>query len=192
MALKLLTAAAEEPVTLAEAKLHCRVDGTDDDALFTGVIIPAARESAEHRTGRALVTQKWELSLEAFPAGAFDLPKPPLQSVESIKYRDTAGNLQTLGPAAYTVHTSSLAGKVAPAYGTSWPATRGQLDAVTVSFTAGYGDRSTVPAGLKSWILLAIGTLYENREAFASGQVIELPGGFWDRLLDPYLVWRAV
>lgn len=192
MALKLLTSAAEEPVTLAEAKLHCRVDGTEDDALFTGVIIPAAREAAEHRTGRALVTQQWELSLEAFQVGAFDLPKPSLQSVESIKYRDTAGILQTLDPAAYTVHTSALVGKVAPAYGSSWPATRSQLDAVIVSFTAGYGDRTKVPAGLKSWILLAIGTLYENREAFASGQTVELPGGFWDRLLDPYIVWRAV
>lgn len=193
MGLKLIQGPSQEPITLAQAKLHCRadLDITADDALFTAIIIPAAREAAEHRTGRALVEQKWELVLDAFPAGPLELPMPPLVSVESIKYRDSAGALQTLDPASYEVQTSALLGLVAPAYGTNWPATRAQLGAVTVAFTAGYGDPDDVPAGLKSWMLLAIGTMYEHRDVLEEGRNVELPGGFWERLLDPYMIYRV-
>ena len=44
-----------EPVTLEEARLHLRVDHTDEDALIGSLII-AARELAEHETGRVFST----------------------------------------------------------------------------------------------------------------------------------------
>ncbi|MFI0609110.1 MAG: head-tail connector protein [Anaerolineae bacterium] len=47
-----------------------------------------------------------------------------------------------------------------------------------------------LPEALRAWLLLAIGTLYQNRETLARGQQVELPGGFWDHLLDPYRVIR--
>ena len=62
----LVTAPAAEPLTLAEAKLHLRVDDTADDALI-GALITAARQHAEHDTRRALVTQTWKLALDASP-----------------------------------------------------------------------------------------------------------------------------
>ena len=82
MALIRIAAPASEPLALADAKAHCRVDHTDDDALITALIV-AAREQAEHETGRALVTQTWELVHDAFPE-AFVLRKPPVASVTSI------------------------------------------------------------------------------------------------------------
>ena len=54
----LVTAPTEEPVSLAEAKLHLRVDYTNDDVLI-GALITAARQHAENDTRRALVTQTW-------------------------------------------------------------------------------------------------------------------------------------
>lgn len=191
MGLKRLSAPGEEPVTLSEATAHCRVDGGDEDFLFSNILIPAAREAAEHRTGRVLVTQRWELTLDAFPLAAIEVPRPPLQTVQRLRYIDPEGAEQILAEGAYSVHTSALIGLIAPAPATRWPATRDQLEAVTIEFTAGYGDASDVPAGLKAWMLLAIGTLYERRESLAQGQVVELPGGFWERLLDPYIVWGA-
>ena len=56
-----------EPVHLDDAKLHLRVEVTDDDALIRTLIV-AARNHAEIFTGRALVTQTWDLKLDAFPA----------------------------------------------------------------------------------------------------------------------------
>ena len=55
---------AGEPLTLAEAKPHLRVDLNDDDALITA-LISAAREQVEFLTGQRLITQTWELELAA-------------------------------------------------------------------------------------------------------------------------------
>jgi hypothetical protein len=44
----------DEPLTLAEVKLQCRVDGDDEDAYFEGVLIPAARSLAEEVSGAAI------------------------------------------------------------------------------------------------------------------------------------------
>jgi uncharacterized phiE125 gp8 family phage protein len=188
MGLKLTTAPAVEPLTLAEAKAHCKVDVTDDDALLTALIV-AARQLAEHLTGRALVTQQWELTLDEFPVAAIAVPLPPLQSVQSLKYRDSAGTLVTLDAAAYAVYTSALLGLIVPASGTSWPDTWDMPESVTVAFTAGYGLAVAVPQAIKQWLLLAVGGWYAHREQVVTGVTLaELPRGMWDMLLDPYRV----
>lgn len=64
---KVVTAPAVEPITLTEAKLHCKVDLTTDDDLITPLIV-AAREEIERRTWRALITQTLELVLSAWPS----------------------------------------------------------------------------------------------------------------------------
>lgn len=114
---------------------------------------------------------------------------PPLQSVESIRYIDTDGASQTLDPSTYKVDTNTPKGRIVPAYGTTWPLTRQEIDAVEISFTSGYGDAMSVPRGIKSWMLIRLATLYANREEVAilpRGKVEPLP--FVDRLLDGYRV----
>jgi uncharacterized phiE125 gp8 family phage protein len=188
MALKLITAPTEEPVTLTQVKLHCRVDGSDEDALLNLAIV-AARRAAEGRTSRALVTQTWELALDAFPAAEIDLPMPPVQSITSVKYLDTSGVEQTIDAANYALDTYGMRPWLVPAYGYAWPASLASANAVKIRFVAGYGAAAAVPDDIKAWMLLAIGTLYANRETIATGQVAELPGGFWQSLLDPYRVF---
>jgi uncharacterized phiE125 gp8 family phage protein len=200
MGLTLKVAPSVEPVTLAEAKLHCKVDGTDDDALITALIV-AARQQAEHRTGRALVTQQWELTQSVFPLALYayriaqndprriELPKPILQSVQSVKYLDDNGVQQTLANTEYQVVTSELVGYVQPAYGKSWPSCRVQPDSVVIAYTCGYGDAAAVPISIKSWIKMAVATMYAQREAIITGTIVaEVPRDFFAGLLDPFLV----
>lgn len=182
----LYTAPAAEPVTLAEAKLHCKVDTTDDDTLVTS-LITAARLQAEHQTGRVLVTQTWDVTLDEFPDDSIELPCPPLQSVTSITYLDAAGASQTLASTEYQVIINELVGRIVPAYGKSWPVTLAQPAAITVRLVAGYGLAAAVPAGIKAWMLIAIATLYAQREALIVGTITsELPREFYAGLLDPY------
>ena len=63
-----LSPPSAEPLSLAEAKLHLRVgaDITEDDGLIAALIV-TARQQAEHRTGRALVSQQWRYAIDAFP-----------------------------------------------------------------------------------------------------------------------------
>lgn len=57
-----------EPVTLAEAVQHCRIEFIDDNNLVSG-LITAARRYCETRLRSALITQTWVLYLDGFPAG---------------------------------------------------------------------------------------------------------------------------
>ncbi len=190
MALIRIAAPASEPLDLATAKLHCRVDGTDEDALITALIV-AAREQAEHETGRALITQTWELVHDVFPE-AFVLRKSPIQSVVSLKYLDSAtGAEQTLDPADYLLDKDNEPGYLVPAYGKAWPSSYGVPNAVRLRYVCGYANAAAVPQAIKQWMLLAIGTMYENRSTLIAGQVFSIPDRFWAGLLDPYRLYEA-
>jgi hypothetical protein len=82
-------------------------------------------------------------------------------------------------------------GWVLLASGASWPSTYDGANAVRVRFTCGYGPAaSDVPADVVAWMKLQVGALYRNREGFAAGQsVAELPGRFFDALLDAERVY---
>ena len=190
MSLTLITAPALEPVSLAEAKLHLRVDGADEDALITSLIV-AARRQAEHELGRALITQTWELTLDEFPAADIQLPMLSTLGIESVKYLDADGIEQTVAPADYALDAATTPGWVLLAADASWPGTYAGANAVKVRFTAGYGPAAAdVPANVVAYIKLQIGALYKHREAFAAGvQVAELPNRFTAALLDSERVY---
>ena len=189
MTLKLITAPAVEPITLAEAKLHLRVDAATEDAMITDMIF-AARQAAEGELNRALITQTWERVLDAFPASYLPLGMPPVVSVQSVTYIDPAGATQTLSGGAYTLDSDRDPGWLLPAYGTAWPATRYQANAVRVRFNCGYGGTAAaVPQAIRQWLLVRIGTLYQFREAFVTGGLAALPNRFVDGLLDRYRVY---
>lgn len=191
MALKLITAPTTYPVTLAEAKLHCKIDQDTDDTLVTA-LITAATEMCEQKIGRAIMTQTWELTLDGFPS-EFELTRVPVASVTSVKYLDMDGVQQTLSNALYTVRTADDFGyaKVAPVYNTEWPLAQDSFDAVAVRFVAGYANAAAVPEGIKQWVKLMVSTMYENREteAYSSRAVsTTVQMSFVDRLLDRYRV----
>ncbi|HCZ17770.1 MAG TPA: hypothetical protein DHV85_25000 [Candidatus Accumulibacter sp.] len=184
--LKLITAPTAEPVTLAEAKLHCRVDGTDDDTRITA-FISAARHLAEQKTGRAFSPQTWELVLDAFPA-EIEVTIGPLTAVSSIKYLDTAGAEQTLAGAAYVVDADHLPARIVPATGYAWPGTAALPSAVRVRFTCGHAVSDGDLIALKQWMLIAVATWVRHAEAVDSANLSALPRTYVDGLLDRYKV----
>ena len=153
---------AGEPLTLAEAKLHLRVDLNDDDALITA-LISAAREQVEFLTGQRLITQTWELELAAGERGGLE-GLLPIQSLTSASAYNLDGR---------------------------WPPTLTTPQAATVTVICGFGNAQAVPSSIRQWMLLRIGTWYEQREALVSGTASELPRGFADALLDPWRVPRC-
>jgi uncharacterized phiE125 gp8 family phage protein len=188
--LTLVTPPACEPVTVAELREWCRVDGAAHDAVLAG-LAAAARDLVEKLTGRALVTQTWRLSLDGFPwPGGWQVirnpsvwpdphtirvPKAPLQSVASVTYYDMADALQTLSPAVYDVDAASDPGRVTLALGKTWPVTRPKPGAVRVTFVCGYGPLA-VPESVKTAIKLTAAQWFENREASVTGTIAtELP-----------------
>jgi uncharacterized phiE125 gp8 family phage protein len=190
VSLYVVTPPTSEPLTLAEARSHLRVDHAADDALIAGYIM-AAREMAEHELQRSLVEKTYELALDAFPRGTIELPMGPIPAaaaltVSSVKYTDTAGAEQTVDPSAYTLDPYSNVPRLVPVSG--WPTPKTTLNAVRVRYVSG-AALSSVPPAVKSWMLLYITSLYEQREAVNVGNIVT-PMPFVSRLLDPYRSFR--
>lgn len=169
---KLITAPASEPLTLVEAKLHLRVDVADDDTLIAA-LITAARQYCEGVLWRALMPQTWELYLDEWPCEEIELPKPPLQSVTSVKYTNSIGATTTMDAGDYTVDTASEPGRVVLNYGELWPTvTLATANPIAIRYVCGYADAAHVPETVKAAMKLLIGHLYENREAVVAGLIV--------------------
>lgn len=162
-----VTPPAVEPVTLAQAKAHLRVDITDDDAYITA-LISAARVYAEHHTRRAFITQTWDMYFDQFhyfDTREIQIPLPALQSVTWINYTDTGQQVVTLDPSLYVVDPRQKPGRVYPAFAQYWPATLPLQNSVNIRFVAGYGaDGTFVPNTIIQAMLFSISHWYENRE----------------------------
>ncbi len=198
MGLQQVIAPATDPITLGEARQHCRITMVEDDGLLVGYLI-AARTHVETHLRRALITQTWDFTIDHdWPqerrAGVLRdqivLPKAPLQSVTSISYVDTAGNVQVLAANQYLVDATGLQGRIDPAYGVTWPTVREQLAAITVRIVCGYGSNpGDVPESIRQAMLLLIGHWYENREAVNVGNIVsEMPMAV-EALLFPHRVF---
>lgn len=181
-ALQLVAAPEDEPVSMPEIRSHLRIDDASDDFGDLGSKVSAAREEFENATRRQLVTATWRLILDRFPKGRdpLYLPRPPLQSVTLIRYRDpSSGSWTTLDAEDYAVSPYATPGRVTPAYGECWPVARCEPGAVEVTFVAGYGPPSAVPALAKNAIKMLAGTWYANREDTVTGTTVAaLPAGF--------------
>lgn len=164
------TVPAVEPVTLAEAKLHLRIDHSTEDDLITRLIM-AARRYCEQVSYRAFVNQSLTGGIADWPRdGVIRLPYPPLSSVTSIKYTDSAGTEHTLAATVYG--TDTKLGLIYLKPDQEWPTTTLRAyDPITIVWVAGYGSTAaSVPDIYKQAVLLMVGHLYENREAVVAMQ----------------------
>lgn len=168
----LVTPAADLPVSLDEVKLHLRVTHGAEDTEIQAALDDATR-FIEDRLGQQFITATWKFILPCFPNGAIRVPRPPLQSVTSITYVDTAGATQTLASSDYQVVTSSKPGLVAPARLKFWPTTDTEtIECVTVNYEAGYGDDpEDVPPAAKRAIKFLVGHWYLTREPVLVGSI---------------------
>jgi uncharacterized phiE125 gp8 family phage protein len=176
MPLQLITGPTAEPIHLTEAKNHLRVTDTSTDSAIARSVA-AARQFAETNTQRQIIAARWKLVLDSFPGPslmgvpigksfslpghAILLPNPPLIQVVSIQYLDTAGVLQTMPAADYTVDASTEPARITPVFGKIWPINLPQIGSVSVTFDAGYAVLFTADAtadtiAVIGWKTLAI------------------------------------
>lgn len=165
MKLENITSLVTEPVTLAEAKAHLRVDHSDDDT-YIASLITAAREQAESYCELVIPVQQFKYDLDCFPA-SISLPNVPVISIDSIAYIDGSGASQPL--TEYYLSRTPVSASIESAYSESFPVTELGRDKVSVTFTAGFSD---MPETIKHAIKLIIGSLYEQREDHAAGITI--------------------
>lgn len=161
-----------EPVTLDELKLHCKIDNDSEDVQLNAYLM-AARQALEEEYATALIPTTCVLKLDNFPFdcsyGEIELRIAHVSSVISIGYVDANGNSQTLSGSNYELDAFGTPARIRPAFGLSWPSTRVKMNAVTVTFMAGYATPDVVPANVKVMILLLAAEMFDKREPTVTG-----------------------
>lgn len=163
--IRVITASTVEPVSVETVRAFLRVDGDQDDTLIAS-LIKAAREEWERIARRACITQTLEQVVDCFPEDyRLQVLRPPLQSVESVKYVDRDGVEHTWTD--YQVDTASDPGVIL--FKTLPGAALLESGAVRVRFTTGYGDAaSDVPERVRTDITQLAAFWFEER---LSGEV---------------------
>lgn len=181
---RLVSAPADTPVSVSQAKAHIRVGHSEDDTLISALIAAAVSLLDGHAgiLGRCIVTQTWEQDFSCWPGNnLLRLPFPDVDpdSVE-ITYRDASDIEQTLSADHYETFEDAISTVIAFREAFTSPALCSDRRApVTVTFDAGFGAAADVPAAIKHAVLLSVADFYENRENTVVGQVTvsELPMG---------------
>lgn len=204
-----------EPVTLAEAKAHLRVDSEAEDDLILS-LISAAREWVEVYLDRTLITTQWTMRLDSFPTMArqlseaymdrtfiatqmttradifppdIELPRAPMSKTNTattITYVTAEGTTTTLATSQYRVDVDSTPGVVRPLYAGTWPAHRVDQNSVAITWYAGYGDSGLdVPHAIRNALKMVVSHLWRNREMTAPVALNEVPMGV-KTLLDAH------
>jgi len=165
-----ITPPIKEPISLAEAKLQCRVDGSTEDALLS-LFIAAARNYIEWRTARTIHETTLEYVLDSWPGtDRIVLPRAtPLIEIVSVKYKDSVAAETTWTPTEYVEDKDFTPGALVLGYGLSWPSfTQYPVSPIRIRYKAGLATASPeveASDAIKYPALLLVAGMYENRES---------------------------
>jgi uncharacterized phiE125 gp8 family phage protein len=171
-------------ITVQELKDYLRVDSNTDDVMLEA-FINAATSQIEARLNRPLRLQSWIYSLDYsdLTTGLIYINKAPIVSVDSIEYYDGTNTLQTLDSSNYFVSLSSNPCKIKVM---QLPNIYNRLDAVKITFTAGYATVNDIPKDIKQALKFMCGHWYENRQDAITGTMTQEMPMSSQFLLEPY------
>lgn len=144
-----------EPVTVEQARMHCKIEEDNEDILIAQKI-RTAREWVEDYTGR-IVAQRTLVAHFRGWSGYLELFSRPVISVDAIAYNGPDGDA-TYSGATFARGTYPL--RIYPGAG-SWPALR-TGGGITVAYTAGY-DTGEVPACMIEAIYVLVFGMMSDR-----------------------------
>lgn len=193
---KVIIQPSAELLTIEQCRAHLNVQvyevdsdgiGTHPDDDLIMAMQGAAREHCENFLGRSIAQKTYEIALDEFPAGAIELPMPPLVSVSSVTAgEDSDGPLDA---ALYVVDDYSVPARVVPV--DTWPTVIAATNLIRIRFVAGYGEESDgvepLPYAIRAAMLLMLAHLYENRSDTDEKAIASIPNGV-EALLRPFRV----
>lgn len=151
---RVVTPPTNDPVTIAECKRQLSIAASDDaHDDWLADLIQDATETWQHDTHQKLITQTIEHVQERWEP-IIRLTFRPVQSIESVKYRDANGTLQTVTTTDYSLDLSQGLLRfnrlyTVPTYYSEW-------NAWQVRYVAGYGDNSTDVSQLDRGAILTL------------------------------------
>lgn len=170
---KLKTAPTDTPITVAEAKAQLNIDASfSTDDTYIGTLIYAATEWLQNQIQVQLMQAQWYLVLNAWDYDrdyVLELPWSPLVAVGSVEYYNESNVLTAWNSANYQTYNYSQPGKIR--FVESLPSLYDRLDAVIITYTAGYGasganaaaQQAAVPYLVKQILKILVTEFYDQR-----------------------------
>ena len=176
-----------EPVSLAEAKAHCRVDGATEDTLIASLIL-AARMHIERSLDLALIQQGWSLYLDRWPErGWVELPLAPVGSLTAVRLYSPTDTFVTLDPSLFLLDTAAKRARLVRREAQAWPLPGRSANGIEIAFTAGYGAAADdVPMPIRLAIKLLLAHWYEAREPVSFNEAANAVPMSVASLIGPY------
>lgn len=189
MTYTLIVAPSAEALTLAEAKAHLRLDGSEEDGLLTA-LIRTAREHLERSLDLCLITQGWRHYLDSIPEdGVIQLAKSPIQAIESVTVYDGAGTPRLL---SLDGHVLDGASRPARLFLREREAAGRAINGIEIDLRAGFGATGAeVPDVLKRAMLMHVAQMFELRGALTPDvqPAADVPAGY-ERLVASFRMRR--
>lgn len=164
MKLKRLTSPSVEPITVSEAKDHLKVRTTGEDTVI-GFELTAAREFLEHEMGVQMITCSYEGYLDSFPDENYiEFPLQPITGVVKVEYfAPDASSMSELSSDYYIFDDVRKPPRLYLHPDYSWPSTEPRVNAVKVTFNAGYNSADDVPEKWKQALKMMTMNMHEHR-----------------------------
>ncbi len=189
----------KECITLAEAKLHCRIDSDAENDYVTS-LITRARAHCENWIASSFLPQSWKVYYDLKDPCNFNrpyilLPHNKIMSVTEINSYNTESEATVFSSSNYFLSGDRVILKSSA----SWPYGLREFDSLCVEFISGYGEvddeddiTETVPSIAKQAMLELMLHWHENRAALYDSMntavptfVANLPHGVLSKL-QPY------
>ncbi|HMB10958.1 head-tail connector protein [Saliniramus sp.] len=150
---------AVEPVSLADARTHLRLDDTHEDDLVTA-LIEAGRLLLESATRLIFINQSWRLILEETPRSMhLHLPLAPIIAITEIRVIDAQGVTSVVDPQDYRLRPGAQPPGLMLA--DSFPRPSGGIE---IDLEAGFGPApENVPAPLRQALRMLVARWFEER-----------------------------
>lgn len=169
-----------EPVSVAEAKRHLRIDSefTEDD-LYLQTLITASRYYVENYVDRTLLRTELRMKLDYFPVWDLPLPRPPVMAdpvVVQYVPSDAALGYAAVSYTNFRTDRDATPAVLRPQWNGTWPSCRGAENDVIISWWAGYGTTGAdVPIPARHAMLLILSHWYRNRESVSENRFAPVP-----------------
>lgn len=159
MAVVIVTPPATEPVSVAEARAHLRVDTSEDDAMLAR-LIKAGREWVESRLGVALISRRVRETLTMREPPCVSLAIKPATLLYSARWLGADGAWIASPTQSVTLLPSPSASHV------RWSTAAPPIGAtVEIEYQCGLAEQAdATPAALRQAILIWVGASYAQRE----------------------------
>jgi len=177
------------PISLQIAKDHLKVGDTEDT--LVGIYLDASIRAVENKIQRSLMSSEHELYCKTWEQ-FLNLQQYPVSSINSIKYYDENGDLQTLATGTYNVQNFKRPAVLEFDSDFDAPDTDDRQFPIVVNFNAGYdvaASGSEEVLFIVSHLLMELGDRYENRQNELAGNAIFMFNNNSDAALAQEALW---